>query len=391
MIFENVKKFMPIGGDNVMGIDTGNGQTKVIDPNGFVDIYESKGIEVNEKISPDAPDDIILKSHMKLEHCVTIFKVVSRTEAGYNYEKLGKFKFGRAAKADPNFSDRYIGQEKYKDKLLIFQALTITADKCRDIKEPIIIRNMLPDTQIHKKEIYKKIFKGKYKFIFHHQDNKEIHLTVADCQTVREGEYSFYAELKKILPIDKDTSVYERKIIAMLDGGSGTYEIPYVTLEKDNVKGYYYSSLNIGSRNFGMANLAQLLTKDLEKKNISVSRNEISDAIINHNCILINHGKEISFFNDLKKRTLQAFNQILKTFVDDLQASNIKNQIGVMFLAGGLGFVIAQAMGITKDEPKRYSDTVSGVKVEIELRLVEYPIYHNVISLKDSRIKGLKA
>jgi len=389
MIFENVKKFIPIGGDNVMGIDTGNGQTKVIDPKGFVDIYESKGVEINEKSSKDTPDDIILKSHMKLEHYVTIYKAVSRTETGYKYEKLGKFKFGRAAKADPNFSDRYIGQEKFKDKLLIFQALTIAADKCRDIREPIVIRNMLPDTQIHKKEIYKKIFTGRYKFIFHHQDNKEIHLTIADCQTVREGEHSFYSELKNILPIESNKSEFERKIIAMLDGGSGTYEIPYVILEKDTAKGYYYTSLNIGSRNFGMANLTQLLSKDLEKRNISVPRSEISDAIINHDCILVSNGKEVSFFSDLKKRSLQTFNQILKTFVEDLQASNVKNQIGLVFLAGGLGYTIAKSLGVTKDMPKRYTDTVSGVKLDMELRLVEYPIYHNVISLKDTKIKGL--
>jgi hypothetical protein len=389
MIFNNVKKFIPIGGDNVMGIDTGNGQTKVIDPKGFVDIYESKGIEVSEKNSNDEPDDIILKSHMKLEHYVTIFKAVGRTESGYKYDKLGKFKFGRAAKADPKFSDRYIGQEKFKDKLLIFQALTIAADKCRDIKDPIVIRNMLPDTQIHKKEIYKKIFKGRYKFIFHHQENKEIFLNVSDCQTVREGEHSFYAELKNVLPIENNRSEYERKIISMLDAGSGTYEIPYVVLERDSVKGYYYSSLNIGSRNFGMANLTQLLSKDLEKKNISVSRNEISDAIINHDCTLISNGKEINFFTDIKKRGVQAFKQILKTFVEDLQASNIKNQIGLMFLAGGMGFTIAKALNVTKDNPQRYTDTISGVKIDMELRLVEYPIYHNVISLKDSKIKGL--
>lgn len=389
MIFDNVKKFIPIGGDNVMGIDTGNGQTKVIDPNGFVDIYESKGLEINEKHTKDIPDDIILKSQLNLEHHVSIHKAVSRTETGYKYEKLGKFKFGRAAKADPNFSDRYIGQEKFKDKLLIFQALTIAADKCRAIKEPIVIRNMLPDTQIHKKEIYKKIFKGRYKFIFHHQNNKEVHLTVTECQTVREGEHSFYSEIKNILPHENNNSEFERKIISMLDAGSGTYEIPYVILERDSVKGYYFSNMNIGSRNFGMSNLTQLLSKDLEKKNISVTRNEISDAIINHDCVLISNGKEINFFGDLKKRSMQAFKQILKTFVEDLQADNVKNQIGLMFLAGGLGFTIAKSLNVTKNNPRRYTDSISGVKIDIELRVVEYPIYHNVISLKDTKIKGL--
>ncbi|HML05385.1 MAG TPA: hypothetical protein VK426_06410 [Methanobacterium sp.] len=372
MIFSSSKeaamKLFSGSKQNVFCIDGGNSMIKYLDCDNKVGIIKTACIDVS-KVKD-------YSNSSTYDYYVSIYRV------GKSQKFLGKFLFGLAASASEDlYEERSLGKEKYSDKYLIYQMLTIIADK-KGTAEPIEVRAMLPFAQIEYKDLYKKLFLGEYKVIFHNKKDKEVKVDIETVNIAIEGKRSFESQMKRILSegdhdLNKFAGKYARKIIMMLDIGGGTIDIPWSTIEKSDK--YYKTETRIFSTKFGMNFISGLIIEDLGRKNKVATIDEIVNAIINYDCKVISDGKELSFKEELKQRAIAGFEAALKRYLIHLKANQVDREIGIIFISGGGACVLKDAF-----EQGIYKNTISGVDLDVEIRIVGDPIYHNVLSLKGS-------
>lgn len=291
----------------------------------------------------------------------------------------------------PRFKEISLGNEKYKDMQLIYQIITIAADKARK-GEPVELRTMLPYTQIGYKDSYIKALLGKYRVTFYNKNNQVVNLHIENVGISIEGGQSLKQEIKKILDSTEVKNgyigEYARKIVCMFDIGGGQVDIPaYLITQEALSTEIVAKKLTSYSTNFGMNYIATLLLPVLETKNIRTTANEVNSAIIGYdNKILTLDGKDYDFTKELYEEAIIAFETILKQYTDNLKAQGINNQVGLVYLAGGGSLIVIKALAekFFKKNAEKYMFKFEGQNIEI--RITGQPIYHNVLSMRGEKV-----
>jgi hypothetical protein len=351
---------------NLITIDGGNTSMKYLTPDNKIGIAKTASIKLEK------PEIEITKVEKEKDYFVKVEKLVRD-----KYKDLGTFLFGHAAVANSNYRKVPLGNEKCKDLNSILQIVVLAIDNSRRT-EGIELRTMLPYTQIHYKDQFRKNLLGRYRITF--LNRKEIiENEISEVKIAVEGSKSLNIEVDRLLSSkeiqDGSASHYARKIIAMFDIGGGQTDIPAVIIEKDSYGGYFTKKIQSFSTNFGMHYIATLLLQRLEQKNITTTTDEVISSIINYeNKILLPEGSEYNFTKDLSGAALKGFNDILEKYTDNLRALNIHSQIGLIYLSGGGAITFSKAINkALRSNNKIYN---------FEIRAVLEPIHHNVLSLR---------
>lgn len=362
---------------NVMIVDGGNTSMKFLDPNGNVGIIKTARVKIEKGMEEVITDK---EYHVKIEKAV-----------GEKFKDCGTYLFGLAALSDHRYEEIPLGNEKFNDEMLIYQIITIVADKAKR-KEPVELRTMLPYTQMGYKETYKKAIMGKYRVTFYNRKNEVVDIEINKISIATEGNRSLKNELEMLFnkkEVNSAGEEYIRKIIAMLDIGGGQVDIPSVIVDKDaHTQKLYEKNLKSFSVNFGMKYIATLLLQTLEAKNISTTADEVIHSIMNYNNkITLPDGKEYDFTEQLYHHSISAFRSILKKYIENLKAQNITNQIGLIYLSGGGSITLVKALMSNSNAKMMQKNKADNIYYEykdnkIEIRIVGEPIYHNVIGLR---------
>ena len=358
---------------NIMVVDGGNSFMKFLTPDGETGSVQTARVKIEKEMDVMNDQDYYVR--------------IEKQIPSGSLKNCGEYLFGTAAIADHRFEDIELGSQKFNDDILIYQIITIVADKARK-NEPVELRTMLPFTQLGYKETYKKAIKGKYKITFLNRKTTVL-LDIKTVNVAAEGSYSLRGELDKIISskeIANGGSEYATKIICMFDIGGGQVDIPGVVIDNNNsTPELFKRNLKSFSTNFGMKYIATLLLQDLEKNNIRTTTDKVIDAIMtNENMYPLLDGGYYDFTKELHDECIKAFRSILKSYIEYLKAQGISNHIGLIYLAGGGAISLIRALTISADKRKKPDSVYYQYKDhKIEIRVVGDPIYHNVIGLRD--------